>query len=591
MAVGSYSTVAAVVSLAEVWNGQAWSVQHTPNRPNPSSGVWGALNSVSCPSASYCTAVGDYNIATTTLALSEAWDGQAWSIQATPGLPGGVLMEALDGVSCVSADRCVAVGSAAGVSLGTALAESWDGSAWRVIPTPKIKGAENSSLSGVSCPSARACTAVGSSFNGIVTATLAEVWNGSKWRVTPTYNPAGAVLIPLYGVSCSRAAHCIGVGESAGGSGPSTLAEGWNGSSWSVQPTPDPEGADPSALAAVSCPSTDDCLAVGSYFDNEFTAPLAERWNGLAWSILPAAPVPRDAQFAVFAGVSCVSSDECVAVGSYYNGSTNLALAEAWNGSAWSIQTTPSVSGVQASVLHGVSCPTGRECTAVGSYSDANGTWSLAEIWNGSEWSMQQTPIPIGSQFSELNAVSCLTAGRCSSVGDYTNATGTVTLALASNGSAWSIQATPNPAGSFTSVLDALSCPAAKSCTAVGAASAGAGSMSLAEGWDGSAWTIQIAANPTKTSNSALLGLSCRSSRDCTAVGSYENANQTATLTLAEAWNGSVWAAQTTPNPARAEQSYLYSTSCPSPGSCVAVGYYALSSLSSPLPLAERDKS
>lgn len=553
--------------------------------------MWGALNSVSCPSARDCTAVGDYNVATTTLALSEVWDGRAWSIQATPGLPSGVLTEALDGVSCVSPDHCFAVGSSAGVSLGTALVESRDGSTWRVVGSPKVKGAENSYLSAVSCPSASACTAVGSSDNGIVTSTLAEVWNGSTWRVTPTYNPAGAVLIPLYGVSCSRAARCIGIGESAGASGTSTLAEGWNGSNWSVEPTPDPEGADPSAMAGVSCPSTESCVAVGSYSANGLIVPLAERWNGSAWSILPPARIPPSTEFAVFAGVSCVSSDQCVAVGSYYNGSTNLALVEAWNGSAWSIRTTPTASGVQASVLNGVSCPAVRDCTAVGNYSDSSGTWSLAESWNGSVWSMQKTPIPSGSQYSDLNAVSCSAATRCVAVGDYANATGTLTLALSGHGSAWSIQATPNPAGSFTSILNALSCPSVESCTAVGDTSAGAGSVPLAEGRDGTAWTIQTATDPTGASNGTLLGLSCRSSRACIAVGNYDNANQTATLTLAEGWNGSLWASQTTPNPGRAEQSYLDSVSCASPGRCIAVGYYALSPLSFPLPLAERYQS
>ena len=325
-AVGAYTTVAAVVTLAEVWDGTAWSMQHTPNEPNPSSGVWGALNAVSCPTARYCTAVGDYNTATTTLALTEAWDGHAWSIQASPNPPRGVLRDALDGVSCFSARKCFAVGSANAVFLGTALAESWDGSAWTITPTPRVKAAETVSLSAVSCPSANACMAVGSAYDGIVTATLAEVWNGSGWTVTPTHNPARGILIPLDGLSCSQPQRCIAVGESAGALGISTLAEGWNGSNWSIQSTSDPEGAELSALAGVSCPSTDHCLAVGDYLDEAgATLPFAEEWNGSVWSILPPAPIPAGAQYALFSGVSCVSSDECVAVGSFYNSSTNLA--------------------------------------------------------------------------------------------------------------------------------------------------------------------------------------------------------------------------------------------------------------------------
>jgi hypothetical protein len=371
----------------------------------------------------------------------------------------------------------------------------------------------------------------------------------------------------------------------------SSLAEGWNGSKWSLQPIHNPEGAELSTLAAVSCPSSGYCLAVGYYFDSSTTVPLAEAWNGLGWSILPAAPIPPDAQYAELVGVACVSRHECVAVGYYYNGSTNLPLVEAWNGSAWSIQSAPTPSGTLSSALNGVSCPASLFCSAVGYYSDSTGTWSLAETWNGSAWSVQHTRVPTGAQESVLDAVSCPTATSCTAVGDYATATGTLTLAMSWNGSKWLIRSTPNPAASFASVLNAVSCPSAGDCTAVGGTSNGAQSVPLAEGWNGSAWTPQAAPYPTGASNAGLLGLSCRSGHNCTAVGTYDNANGTGTLTLAEAWNGTRWAVQATPNPARAQQSYLYSTSCVFLGGCIAVGYYAMSSESYPLPLVERYRS
>jgi len=59
-----------------------------------------------------------------------------------------------------------------------------------------------------------------------------------------------------------------------------TLAEHWNGSSWSVQSTPNPPGATGSNFAGVSCPTTIACLGVGWYLDasaNEF--PLAEQYS------------------------------------------------------------------------------------------------------------------------------------------------------------------------------------------------------------------------------------------------------------------------------------------------------------------------
>ena len=56
-----------------------------------------------------------------------------------------------------------------------------------------------------------------------------------------------------------------------------------------------------------------------------------EAWNGTSWAIQPA-PNPGGASTASSAflqGVSCVSASTCTAAGDYYNGSGYLTLAEA----------------------------------------------------------------------------------------------------------------------------------------------------------------------------------------------------------------------------------------------------------------------
>ena len=68
---------------------------------------------------------------------------------------------------------------------------------------------KNGILEGVSCSSAKACTAVGS--NG-GEATLAERWNGTKWALQHAPNPSDAGASPLHGVSCSSATACTAVG-------------------------------------------------------------------------------------------------------------------------------------------------------------------------------------------------------------------------------------------------------------------------------------------------------------------------------------------------------------------------------------------
>ena len=129
------------------------------------------LNSVSCTSQQFCVTVGDAdNDAFASETLAEVWDGTAWTVQPTPN-PAGTLNSFLNGVSCASANDCAAVGDYDAATPST-LVEVWDGSAWTLRSTPNVAGAGSNVLFGVSCVPA-ACSAVGNSFT-LVQSTLAE---------------------------------------------------------------------------------------------------------------------------------------------------------------------------------------------------------------------------------------------------------------------------------------------------------------------------------------------------------------------------------------------------------------------------------
>ncbi len=204
----------------------------------------------------------------------------------------------------------------------------------------------------------------------------------------------------------------------------------------------------------------------------------------------------------------------------------------------------------------------------------------MAEHWNGTAWTVQATPSPPGSAFSQLNSVWCTSATRCTAVGQYRSSAGVeMTLAEYRKGSTWAVQATPNPAGSTSSDLQGVSCHSDVSCTATGhyVSSTGA-TVTLAEHWNGSTWTIQDTPNPAHAAgNSQLDSVSCASLTNCTAAGWYATASGNTRL-LAEHWNGSMWAVQATPDPAGATFSYLDGVSCASPGSCTVTGWFAGSS-------------
>jgi hypothetical protein len=114
--------------------------------------------------------------------------------------------------------------------------------------------------------------------------TLAEQWNGTRWRVLPplTTGRGGSLLA----ISCTGAAHCIAIGAQvrSGTSGP--LAEAWNGARWRMLPTAN-LGTANGNLLSVSCPRADRCVAAGDYAGTAGIArPLTEEWNGHRWRLI-----------------------------------------------------------------------------------------------------------------------------------------------------------------------------------------------------------------------------------------------------------------------------------------------------------------
>ena len=356
----------------------------------------------------------------------------AWTIQSTPN-PTGAMQNGLVSVSCPSTAACTAVGfSVANTSgPGVTLAERWSGASWVIQSTPNPSVATDSQLNGVSCPSTTSCTAVGFYTSGSGSEmTLAERWNGRGWAIQATPNPAGATASVLSGVSCVSTSSCTAAGYYASGSGSDvTLAERWDGTSWAIQSTPNPSGATASLLTGVSCASTTACTAVGLYHKSRpgSDTTLAERWNGSSWSI-QSTPNPTGANGIQLNGVSCSSATACTAVGLYRKdvSGVGVTFAERWNGSGWVIQSTRNPGGARRSHLSGVSCPSATACTAIGSYTDSTGVEvTLAERWNGTGWVIQSTPKPSGATASQLSGVSCPSTTACTAAGDYL--TGSVT--------------------------------------------------------------------------------------------------------------------------------------------------------------------
>jgi hypothetical protein len=418
--------------------------------------------------------------------------------------------------------------------------------AWSIVASPSPAGSANGDLRSVTCTASTNCFAVGQTQDWY---TLIERWNGTEWSVVPSPEPDpvfGGINSALNSVGCTSPATCFAVGANVD----TVLVERWNGTQW-VLANAAPSGE----LLGISCVGPTTCHAVG---DNG-TAPIAMRWNGSSWSTV-VIPKPSGAPNSTLAGVKCTTTTNCVAVGSYVTGGTTKTLVERWNGSAWSIVASPNPAGATVSRLQAVACPLTTACFATGTATVGGVQRTLVERGNGTAWSIVASPNPNG--VPTLFSVGCAGAASCFAVGSVDSRT----FVERWNGTAWAIVSSPNPGGAQVSALHGVNCVSATECHAVGTDD----KRTLAQRWNGSAWTIE--ADPGGGSQSALTGVSCPTGTSCQSVGSYVPPGTNASRPLAERWNGTAWDVVATPIPAAATAARLLDIDCTSTTNCIAVG-------------------
>jgi len=368
----------------------AWDIRTTPNP----AGTSNRLHSVSCEpsSTSLCTAVGVSTSSGVDAPVAQRWDGASWSSQA-PAKKSGAAHTRLFSVDCPSTTRCIAVGNYEVSGNGSAtLAELWNNGSWSVQSTPVPSSATSSELTDVGCNSTANCMAVGSALiNGVKTA-IAAKWTSPTWAAEPIPIPAEAISSQLDGVDCLWSNFCVAVGRYTASTGlTKSLAIFWNGTNWSLQTPTDPSGATESTLLDVSCtPSPNACMAVGAWRNSAANGShqqtLAYRVTASSWTLQKTLNPAGSQNPNVFEDVSCAGATSCTAVGSWkwppviFGGGSTRTLAEQWNGSSWSVQTTSDPSKATFSSLLGTSCRE-TKCIAVGWSTDTSGTnTTLAEI-------------------------------------------------------------------------------------------------------------------------------------------------------------------------------------------------------------------
>jgi hypothetical protein len=303
---------------------------------------------------------------------------------------------------------------------------------------------------------------------------------------------------------------------------------------WTIVNSPSP-GTLYNYLVKVTCVSANDCWAIGSYSAGNHDQALIEHFDGNSWSVVPTA-MPGPTSSSYLAGIACLGPNDCWAAGSYSAASTgtigfgnvpigNQPLVEHWDGTGWSIVTSPPGPGDTS--LRGISCVAANDCWAAG-HSGDEVIRTFVEHYDGTLWTIVPSPNQ-SSPTNALYAVTCNSAADCWAVGQFFNTV-------------------PATCGENQTVS----------------------TESLVEHYDGTVWSIVNAPyDPCKYN--LLDKVACTDGANCWAVGT-KSTDTAMQATLIQHYDGSAWSIVESPNSDPVLLNYLYGVTCASPNDCWATG-------------------
>lgn len=321
-----------------------------------------------------------------------------------------------------------------------------------------------------------------------------------------------------------------------------TFIEHYSNGQWRVVPSPNPGGAaDNTELNAVAAESSNDVWAVGGVdpWGPEQQAVITH-WDGTSWRVIHSPRV-----HGLLFSVAAVSPTNAWAVGDHVTKAGGVhVLIEHWNGSDWSVVKAPNPkvppkNGVNS--FAGVSVGTASDIWAVGSTGVAGDSKTLAEHWDGTTWSIVSTPNPRPPGYPQENEslFSALSLGPTNAwaVGGWVSGSGGSGRAyiLHWDGSTWTKVFAVHGPIDIVSELFSIAADSPSDIWAVG--SMGLGGKALTFHWDGTTWKRIAARRPQM--GSGLLSVSVLSPDDAWAAGqSFGRGTERALL---EHWDGTTW--------------------------------------------------
>ena len=464
-------------SVAAGAGAPTWSGTGAALPANADPGSTAELIATSCPTAGNCVAVGAYASGGHPAGLVDTESNGAWTATQVP-TPGnaeiGGSSEVLT-VDCPAVGSCVAAGlylDSSGSAQGLLLTQT--GGSWSVVEAPLPAGAGSNpqvTLISSSCWAPGACIVAGLyRDNGANPHALVLTLSAGSWTIAALPLPANAEadqVSQLFAASCGAPGSCAAVGDyTDNASGVQGLVLTLSGGNWSAAEAPLPADAASPAdaeMVGVSCPSAGTCTVIGQYrggSDSHQRSVIESVSNGSVTGI--EAPLPADAATSgsspapgnVLFGLSCPSTQYCVATGAYVSTASSLngssPLIETLSGGTWTPTAGPGIDPTTSSVLWGVSCSWPGSCAAVGtSSSGVDAASGFIETLTNGSWSESPVTLPPNAEvpnnvmvgISEAMVggapISC-TAGACVLAGSF------MTTGAVPNGF---INAFPNLAG------------------------------------------------------------------------------------------------------------------------------------------------
>ncbi len=249
-------------------------------------------------------------------------------------------------------------------------------------------------------------------------------WDGGAWQISPSRDVPGAAAIDveLTGVLALSRTDVWAVGFRAPhGEATRTLAEHWNGRRWRIVPSQDPldlEHRRNDTLAAICrVPGTHRLWAVGA--NGLVGRPLVERWTGATWAAVhvPIATLPKHGVGVHLTGVAA-SKRFIVAVGGFQNQANGHTIPVALVRTKVGWEVAHPAHGTGGAYFQAVThVPGARDFWAVGRATPTLAeNDALAERWDVSSWTRSTTPVASATD-SELEGVRATGDGAILAVG------------------------------------------------------------------------------------------------------------------------------------------------------------------------------